>query len=417
MSLKIWAVAFLLVQVTVQEATYAQSSEPRRLPIKVLDPPAKRMRGLWVNRVFVVDEGKSLLIKGVLARKDYDLIYDGKVVLSAADTDEKRNYEFTVPHSSKELILEITVRHSKTQALMSDSFGLTDDQFDETKDSSVAENAGDTSAAPVPVAATPPAAAEETKVEEPEAETEEPSQSLAENHNSANVAREPASQKPCRCPSSVTGISMNLPDQKSYQVRMELGMSSLKGTDITTKKTANLVSPTDMSLSFEYYQTFFGKVHTMFSYGFWMMNRLEPDGGWALENGNVFLDRPRVAGIYQVWPELMFYPGLSYGEFENVQITNNTITLTKSREISLDFGLTYYLYNIDPVQLGLIVDGSSLAFIDGGSRLKLGVVAKGLGELSPYSVSFSYNEDSVSHNAAKQSTTRFSLMFGYEGGL
>jgi len=85
MSLKIWAVAFLLVQVTVQEATYAQSPEPRRLPIKVLDPPAKRMRGLWVNRVFVVDEGKSLLIKGVLARKDYDLIYDGKVVLSAAD--------------------------------------------------------------------------------------------------------------------------------------------------------------------------------------------------------------------------------------------------------------------------------------------------------------------------------------------
>lgn len=198
----------------------------------------------------------------------------------------------------------------------------------------------------------------------------------------------------------------------NWNFKFGTGSSALKGNDIKTQKKASLVANGEMIVGIDWEKTFYNQVRSHFEYSIRTVSRQAPSG-WTFSSSSGMLDRPRVYGDFPIFQNLTFYPGVSIGEFEWVEISNNTIALMKKRELTLDFGLTFLPYKFAGLKWGGSIMGQSLAFSEGGSNLDLSIEIHGDKILKNYKFILSSTSGAYLHEGSSNSWTASSLQVVY----
>jgi hypothetical protein len=203
-----------------------------------------------------------------------------------------------------------------------------------------------------------------------------------------------------------------LNSKSAWSVDFGYGNSTIKGTDVQTQKTATLASDGDMRVALGWQTTMLKKLRTHFLYSFTTVKRLAPLG-WGLTSTANMLDRPQMLVDFSIWRNLTVFPGFSFGEFEWIKVSNSDILIKKTRQISIDFGFKFLPITWISFQWGVIVQGQSLVFTDGGSNLDMGIELQGTGGWNKLGISLLNSKSSLLIENSKNSMSQSSVQFRY----
>lgn len=375
----------LVVSLNLLAQNQSNVSQKPKLKFDWLAAPSERIKGVVIKNAVLVDDGKYIMVEGIIARSNMKMKAGETVNLPAIKAETPRTFFVRIPHTAKVEKLEFVFEDTATAEKHEIALQIGDDAFFEK----VAE--------PVVAAAPPPT----PMLPIPTTANAQVPYCIMPNAQVKTVVDADMAQR-----------QVVLTAPSTFNIDFGYGTSLIKGTDVQTQKTATLASEGDMYVSIGWQTTHLQKIRTRYSYSFTTIKRIAPVG-WLVTSNATMLDRPSVASEFVIWKNLSFHPGVSFGEFEWVKISNGEITLKKTRLISLDYAFKFLPFTMSSFMYGFIVQGQSLAFSEGGHRLDLGAEVQGTGNWKKLSFSFLTGNSSLLMETSKNSQSESSFVLKY----